>query len=409
MTISRLGLPRVENLRTKSSPRMLLQLPSELQVRVLLHLSAEDVAAVSKTNQHFHRLCWEESIWIHLARLDFGARLKVTAEFSPRLYYQSILYPFRNALGLWQRRNLKYYGGLLKVSVRDQRLMFEDVIPPYRIDNSLEKVAFLRLTRMRMDQEVVIENLSSIALSDGARIVKPSPDEPDLKVILSNIEDHTLNPSEWRQVMLDFVRQVYGGEGDIDVTDLLLMRFVQTYHSRALYSYRRLELTWPESGPILKPGLFVGTYGPHGTEIIELTVTDSLIGTCGTKVTGDPNVPFGEISFRLCSDQCLNIPRENQETMDALVEFLENPQYIEFQAGLELDFTVPANCFIREPILYTTSRGRWSCQCQVAGHGFVNPSLIPGNFILFSEDVFAVLFLELSSISLYRRVRAEEL
>ena len=54
-------------------------------------------------------------------------------------------------------------------------------------------------------------------------------------------------------------------------------------------------------------------------------------------------------------------------------------------------------------------QGRWICECQVAGHGFLNPSLIPGNFILFSQDVFAVFFLELSSISLFRRIRAEEL
>lgn len=319
---------------------MLLQLPPELQLRVLLPLSAEDVAAVSASCRSLRQLCREESLWIQLARHQVGAVLKVTEEFSPRLYFQSVLYPYRHVLGLWQRRNLKYYGGLLKVSLRDQSLVFEDVIPPHRIGNDFEKVPFLRLSRMRADKEVVIENLSSIALSDGARIITPSPEVPEMKVILSNIEDHTLNPSEWRQVMVDFVRQVYGGEGEVDVTDLLLMRFVQTYHSRALYSYTRLEPTWSESGSVINPGLFVGTYGPHGTEIIELTVTESVVGTCGTKVTGDPNVPFGEISFRLCSDQCLNIPRESQETLEALVEFLEDPQYIEFQVNLHYNLPI---------------------------------------------------------------------
>jgi hypothetical protein len=35
----------------------------------------------------------------------------------------------------------------------------------------------------------------------------------------------------------------------------------------------------------------------------------------------------------------------------------------------------------------------------------LNPRTIPGNFILFSEDLFAVLFIELRSISLFHRAQ----
>ena len=45
------------------------------------------------------------------------------------------------------------------------------------------------------------------------------------------------------------------------------------------------------------------------------------------------------------------------------------------------------------------------CKCQIAGAGYTDPEMIPGNFIMFNENLFAVLFLELNSLSLYVRVK----
>ena len=43
-------------------------------------------------------------------------------------------------------------------------------------------------------------------------------------------------------------------------------------------------------------GLHIGDFGPHGIEILHLRQTaDGLV--CGLKVTGDPNVPAGRLSF----------------------------------------------------------------------------------------------------------------
>ena len=41
---------------------------------------------------------------------------------------------------------------------------------------------------------------------------------------------------------------------------------------------------------------------------------------------------------------------------------------------------------------------------QVAGDDFNQPSMIDGNLIKFSDDVFAVIFLEIYNLGLYRRV-----
>ena len=49
-------------------------------------------------------------------------------------------------------------------------------------------------------------------------------------------------------------------------------------------------------------------------------------------------------------------------------------------------------------------QGRWKCKCQVSPHGFVRPSMIAGNFVVFTEDIFGVIFIDLRSISLFYRV-----
>ena len=41
---------------------------------------------------------------------------------------------------------------------------------------------------------------------------------------------------------------------------------------------------------------------------------------------------------------------------------------------------------------------------QVAGDDFNQPSMIDGNLIKFSDDVFALIFLEIYNLGLYRRV-----
>jgi len=199
------------------------------------------------------------------------------------------------------------------------------------------------------------------------------------------------------------------------VQDDMLLRFVTYYHSRSLLSYYRLRLNEPNAGdrrPPLRPGLFKGTYGAHGIELINLVIPEgsSMFNAAGVKVTGDPNVPCGEKSFVVDSIRCLDMSLETQSSMEAIEAFMEDPSFIfpEDEEGdlVEMDFRLPDDCYERESIQLNKCKGRWSCQCQIAQNMHFNPRTIPGNFILFNDDLFAVLFIELRSISLYHR--AEE-
>ena len=75
------------------------------------------------------------------------------------------------------------------------------------------------------------------------------------------------------------------------------------YHCRHLHRYTRLRL--PDPGPgldptaLLRPGVFQASYGPHGTEVVQLLQDRPgvMCGVRGLKLTGDPNVPFNQVKY----------------------------------------------------------------------------------------------------------------
>ena len=58
---------------------------------------------------------------------------------------------------------------------------------------------------------------------------------------------------------------------------------------------------------------------------------NSITGTRGVKVTGDPNVPFDKITFEIIAPGCLDMSKEDQEDSRAIQRFMEEPRYTDFQ------------------------------------------------------------------------------
>jgi len=52
---------------------------------------------------------------------------------------------------------------------------------------------------------------------------------------------------------------------------------------------------------------------------------------------------------------------------------------------------------------YSSCIGRWAAEAQVAWHNFQNPNFIKAYFIVFSDDVFALMLLEFEAIAFYHR------
>ena len=62
--------------------------------------------------------------------------------------------------------------------------------------------------------------------------------------------------------------------------------------------YSRIPLDHPRTDPLA--GLYIGSFGPHGPELLLMQrgLLDGEEAVLATKVTGDPNVPAGTLSFR---------------------------------------------------------------------------------------------------------------
>jgi len=383
---------------------MLQVLPIELQLSVMSYLNPGNLSALAATCKHFNFLSKDEFIWIEIIFREFAIKVKSRQDFSARHFYKTVLHKHKHILGVWNRTNLKFYGGILKVTALCDSIQFQELIPPHKIEGDFKIQDFMKIS-YKHDSDQPITQIQTKLLNTNSSEIRSNDDELEFSLIFQDSEDITENPADWRSVMTDFITTI-SGEG-ASMTDLLMFRFIETIHSRALYRYEKLQ---PGNNDLKLPiveGLYLGTYGPHGMEVIQLTATSSphlVRGAEGTKVTGDPNVSFGKVSFRVTDDRCLDMTKQEQDSMFEVERFSKNQKFIDYREDLSLDFVAPVDAHQREMLPFSKCIGRWNCECQIAQHGGYNASFIPGHFILFSQDYFAVLFIELRSISLYKRV-----
>ena len=105
----------------------LLDLPEEIQLLVLSKLDASSLCSVSLTCHHLHRLVEEEVVWSSLAKRLYKVDLHVTESFSPKKFYKAWLHNLGPLLGVWQRTDLRYYSGLVRLVYREQAIVIEEV------------------------------------------------------------------------------------------------------------------------------------------------------------------------------------------------------------------------------------------------------------------------------------------
>ena len=126
----------------------LLDLPSEVFLNILSFLNPLDLCSIRSINVFCKDLCDKESVWISKAKSDYKVKIKVEESFSPRIFYQHVLHKFGPMFGLWQRQNLKFYSGILRVFYEDKTVVFENLVPTQDIYSDLERLKFLTVTMM---------------------------------------------------------------------------------------------------------------------------------------------------------------------------------------------------------------------------------------------------------------------
>ena len=392
---------------------MLLNLPPEVVQFIVSTLSSPgDLCSLRLSCKKLRDYCDQDVVWSKLCRDQFGVSVSCQDYHSPRIFFQHFAYKFGPLVGLWQRRNLKFYGGLVKITFSqvNKSVLFKNLIPKSDIYENLEEQLFLTIS-FGEDYQIVITNHDVLTSKEKAEIHFPDQDGC-LSVAIPSMIDYIASPAEWRD-LLDHFRSWDTTAN----TESALMKFVSVYHSRNMFTYSRvLSPAWvtehhrdrASGSPQLArlaPGLFKGMYGAHGVELVHLR--DGQL----VKVTGDPNVPFNQVTFRVTMGNKIVLPLEIQRNLDDVIEATvdgqEYPKYmIEGDDDSDTyDFVVPESMVERIPIPWTKCLGRWVGEAQIAAHMFVNSSFIPANLILFSEDEFAVMFLDLNCISMFHRVK----
>ncbi|XP_075367082.1 F-box only protein 31 isoform X2 [Mycteria americana] len=468
------------------APLSLLELPPELLVQIFGSLPGTDLPSLARVCTTFRRILRTDTIWRRRCREEYGVcenlrKLEITGvscrdvyakRINPRVksgrfmkilpdyehmeyrdVYTCLLHRYRHILGLWQP-DIGPYGGLLNVVVNGLFIIGWMYLPPHdpHVDDPMRFKPLFRIHLMER-KCATVECMYGHKGPHNGHIQIVKKDEFSTKC---NQTDHHRMSGGRQEEFRTWLREEWGRTlEDIfheHMQELILMKFIYTSQYDNCLTYRRIYL--PPSSPddLIKPGLFKGTYGSHGLEIVMLSFHGKKAK--GTKITGDPNIPAGQQTVEIDLAHPLQLPdienlrdfselsrivlevqeqvrREEQEQEHRQEEEDRSQQAASHPAAKPLGgegaegeetaagaegttqdkapasqpFVLPMGVISRNEDYPRTCRICFYGTGLIAGHGFTSPERTPGVFVLFDDDRFGFIWLELKSFSLYSRIK----
>ncbi|XP_077787748.1 F-box only protein 31 isoform X4 [Podarcis muralis] len=425
------GAALAESSPRARAPLSLLDLPPELLVQIFGSLPGTDLPNLALVCSAFRRILRTDTIWRRRCKEEYGVcenlrKLEITGvscrdvyakRINPRVksgrfmkilpdyehmeyrdVYTCLLHRYRHILGLWQP-DIGPYGGLLNVVI------------------------------VKKDEFSTKCNQTDHHRMSGGR----------------QEEFRTWLREEWGRTLEDIFHE--------HMQELILMKFIYTSQYDNCLTYRRIYLPPRSAIDLIKPGLFKGTYGSHGLEIVMLSFHGKKAK--GTKITGDPNIPAGQQTVEIDLAHPIQLPDiENLSNFSELSRIVlevqeqvrREQQQEEEEGGLEKEhqpqaqeeeeeqpqpgpsqreagrgaeeeavaqgsppascpFVLPGGIASRNEDYPRTCRACFYGTGLIAGHGFTSPERTPGVFVLFDDDRFGFIWLELQSFSLYSRIK----
>ncbi|KAM8775486.1 F-box only protein 31 isoform 1-T1 [Rhynchonycteris naso] len=462
------------------SPRCsLLELPPELLVEIFASLPGTDLPSLAQVCTKFRRILHTDTIWRRRCREEYGVcenlrKLEITGvscrdvyakRINPRVksgrfmkilpdyehmeyrdVYTCLLHRYRHILGLWQP-DIGPYGGLLNVVVDGLFIIGWMYLPPHdpHVDDPMRFKPLFRIHLMER-KSATVECMYGHRGPHNGHIQIVKKDEFSTKC---NQTDHHRMSGGRQEEFRTWLREEWGRTlEDIfheHMQELILMKFIYTSQYDNCLTYRRIYLPPSHPDDLIRPGLFKGTYGSHGLEIVMLSFHGKHARA--TKITGDPNIPAGQQTVEVYLMHRIHLPdaenlrnfnelsrivlevreqvRQDQQQQDRAGDSEGHDQHSpqEAQQGAAqprepgdkvataseeqpAQFILPVGVSSRNEDYPRTCRMCFYGTGLIAGHGFTSPERTPGVFILFDEDRFGFIWLELKSFSLYSRVRA---
>ncbi|CAH2324116.1 F-box only 31 isoform X1 [Pelobates cultripes] len=389
-------------------------------------------------------------------RVKSGRFMKILPDYEHMEYrdvYTCLLHQYRHILGLWQP-DIGPYGGLLNVVVDGLFIIGWMYLTPHdpHVDEPMRLKPVFRIHLMER-KSATVECMYGHKGPHNGQIQIVKKDEFCTKCLQTDY--HRMSggrQEEFRTWLREDLGRTLEDIFHEHMQELILMKFIYICQYDNCLTYRRIYHPLSQPDDLLCPGFFKGTYGSHGLEIVMLSFHGTLAKV--TKITGDPNVPacqqtleidltrpvqlpdvehlrnFDEMS-RLVLDVQAQIHREQRLTgsdeedgreVAAVrgepgrpllpVKRPEDKDANKVGAEENDEQEAPAHSFVL-PDGVTARSEEYPRSCKmcfygtglIAGHGFSSPERTPGLFILFDEDRFGFIWLELKSFSLYSRMR----
>ncbi|XP_008409703.1 F-box only protein 31 isoform X2 [Poecilia reticulata] len=437
-------------------PESLMELPPELLVEIFSLLPGTVLPNVALVCKKFRQILNTETIWRRRCVEEFGMRedlrkMEATGVSSQDLYVK-LLHPYRHILGLWQP-DIGPYGGLLNVVVDGLFIIGWMYLPPHdpRVEDPMRRRPLFRIHLLE-SKKATVECMYGHKGPHKGDIQTVKKDEFSTKC---NQTDHHRMPGGRQEEFRTWLEEEWGRTLEEifheHMQELILMKFIYTSQYDNCLTYRRIYLPPLMPSDLLQPGLFKGTYGSHGLEIVMLSFHG--MSARATKLTGDPNVPAGQLTLDVDLSQPVDLPElDQQRNIDVLSQIIlgihekvqrevEQPasdtsacvgraeeetdgaaaEATEVDHGAcadacqsgpsgsssspeALPFVLPLGVMARNEVYPRTCRKCFYGTGLIAGHGFTSPERTPGLFVLFDEDRFGFIWLELKSFSLYSRL-----
>ncbi|OCT84536.1 hypothetical protein XELAEV_18022689mg [Xenopus laevis] len=439
-------------------PRSLLQLPPEILVEIFSSLPGTELPSLAQVCRKFRQILTTDTIWKRRCKQEYGVcenlrKLEVTG-VSCHDVYVKLLHQYRHILGLWQP-DIGPYGGLLNVVVDGLFIIGWMYLPPHdpHVDEGMRLKPVFRIHLMERNNATV-ECMYGHKGPHNGQIQIVKKDEFSTKCLQTDY--HRMSggrQEEFRTWLREDLGRTLEDIFHEHMQELILMKFIYICQYDNCLTYRRIYHPPNRPDDLLNPGFFKGTYGSHGLEIVMFSFHGTIAKA--TKITGDPNVPagqqtlevdltrpvqlpdvehlrnFDEIS-RLILDVQSQIQREQRQTGNEeddgkgagpdRAEHSQQPAPVHRPAKEDVNgvdnaddreqkppnvqsFVLPAGVMARNEEYPRSCKMCFYGTGLIAGHGFSSPERTPGLFILFDEDRFGFIWLELKSFSLYSRMR----
>uniref|UniRef100_G1QC36 F-box domain-containing protein n=1 Tax=Myotis lucifugus TaxID=59463 RepID=G1QC36_MYOLU len=396
-------------------PRCSLQdLPVEMLVEIFASLPGTDLPSLALACTKFHHILHTDSIWRRRCWEEFGFRenlqdLKMIGMSYRELYAK--MFPYRNILGLWQLDH--GYRTLLNVVVDGLCITGWTCRPSLNthVDGLMQFEPLFRI-RLTERKSATVECMEGRHSRPHNRHMQIQKDRFSIQCIKTDHQkDSPTRPWDERgRVLVQEDGQQY---------DCL--------------TYRRLYLPPRHPDDLIRPGLFQGKYNAycltiamlsfHGkyarvTKIMGITKTLALEIHIMRRIQlrdGEISRSFNELSLAVQEiDQ--QVIREQQQQEDGTEESQGHgwqspalPSVGESGAAAPeeqpVPFVLPVGVQSRDQNYPRTCRMCFYGVHMVTFHGFTYPRRFPGVFILFDENHFGFIWLEVKYFILYSRVQ----